>query len=337
MLKKRNMNKSGISRTWKLIIIILGLVLAIGLIFLLITQFESNTLESQADELDEKAEEKRELADELEKNATKLEGEADELDEQADETKIKKLREEASAFRDKADKLNEEASELEKEADDKLKEAAKALETSAAKLKEQASALRDKTGTRWKDADIKGKAVIVKERTIEVFTKTIPSYTKKFLGFEEWGSIDHYFITYLFVGFLAGFWMWLGAFIKNTVSKVKEGVMYSKKGTKLSKKIAISKGTWLDLIAGSFWKIPIIGIGYAIIMRVPIIMRIIQVITFDVLGLGLFFRSIVIAFYIGFLPTWIEQYARYRMRMKYYKKIQEVKYGAKIARSLSSG
>ena len=318
MIKKGKMNKSGKVNKRILIILIIVAILILAPIFFGIF-FKSKTLENQADNLDEQAKKSRAQADELEKQIEKA----------SDKDKID--------LRTEIDKLRSDANEYERQADLKLNQAADAAEDAAKKLKEKASALRDKTGTRWKEGDLGEKVTIIKERTTGFIKETIPTYFKKITGFEKWGENDLGFWRYLFIGFLTGFWMWLGVFIKNMSGRFTR--LIRKKGFKEAREKAkgLQKKEWLDFIAGDFWRIIIIGIGYAIIMQIPIINRFMQIITFELLGVNWFLRSIILAFYIGFGPAWIEQYARYRLRMKYYKKITQIKYGAKMTRGMASG
>tara|TARA_Y100000310_G_scaffold111916_1_gene110312 strand:+ start:1058 stop:2029 length:972 start_codon:yes stop_codon:yes gene_type:complete len=322
MIKKGMMNKSGKVPSGKTIAIFATMAILIALGIFAGFYFKSKTLENQADELDKQANEIRAQIDRIEVQITKAEEEKDE-----DEVKYLKRR---------VITLTEDAEALEKQADAKLNEAADAAEEAAKKLKDQANALRDKTGTRWKDATSEEKVAIIKEKTLGVFTKTIPTYTKKILGFEKWNEDDLGFWKYLGIGLLAGLWMWLGTKLKNIGRRFSTWVR--KKGLSTALKIGhrLPKKEWLDFLAGDFWRIVIIGLGYAILMQVPIINRFIQIITFETIGLNPFFVSIVISFYIGFGPAWIEQYARYRLRMKYYKKITQIKYGAKMTRAMSS-
>ena len=110
------------------------------------------------------------------------------------------------------------------------------------------------------------------------------------------------FIWRLFIGALAGFWIFLigqmSMWLRN---------MWGKGGY-------VSR--WQTLVAGNLWKIIAIGMGYAILMQIPIVNKIIQIITLELLGLNMFLVSFVIAFEIGLGPGWVEDFIKFRLRIK---------------------
>lgn len=97
------------------------------------------------------------------------------------------------------------------------------------------------------------------------------------------------------------------------------------------------QSSWLNLIGGQAWKIIVIGILYAIIMQIPVINRFIEIIAFKPLELSWILQDILIAFYIAFLPGAIEAYTRFKLRKRYYRQIQEAKFGVKMAKMMARG
>lgn len=97
------------------------------------------------------------------------------------------------------------------------------------------------------------------------------------------------------------------------------------------------KSSWLYTVGGSPWKTIVIAMTYAILLQIPVINSAIKIVTFEFLMSGSlwfgFIRSFIVAFYIGFGPAMFQEIARYRLRQKYYKKIMDAKYGAKIIRA----
>jgi hypothetical protein len=143
-----------------------------------------------------------------------------------------------------------------------------------------------------------------------------------------WGSIWHYiestgsFIGSLIIGLLAGFWLFLMNLLYRFFTRFSKTTM---------------KSQWLILIGSSAWKVIAIGVGYAVLMQIPIINRAIEIITFEVLGVNFFIRSIIIAFYIGFGPAWIESYQKYRLRLNAEKAVIYAKTAAKLEKARSGG
>jgi hypothetical protein len=160
---------------------------------------------------------------------------------------------------------------------------------------------------------------------------------KEALGFNKslWTFIPD-FIT----GFLIGLWIWLTYIIArgtNALNFLDRKLSDDEKKAKESR----LRNSWLGFLGSNVWKIIPIAALYAAIMQVAILNRFIEVISFSLL-LGLshnwvlksFFTSVILAVYIGILPTVIEQYLRYRIRKKYYKRILETKYAVKGAKEV---
>ena len=81
---------------------------------------------------------------------------------------------------------------------------------------------------------------------------------------------------------------------------------------------------WFNLISGRIWKIFIIGMFFAIIIQIPLLGRILQVITLDLINFKsnffeLLVRSLIFSFIIGFGPALYEYYSKIRLETKYQK------------------
>jgi len=127
------------------------------------------------------------------------------------------------------------------------------------------------------------------------------------------------FIGHLIIGLLAGIWIFLVSQISMALRN-----MFGKKGY---------VNRWQMLIAGNAWKVIAIGIGFAILFEIPFVNRFVQIITFEVLGVNWFIRSIIVAFYIGLGPAWIEDYTKYKLRIKAEKAIIAAQARAKLERA----
>lgn len=102
-----------------------------------------------------------------------------------------------------------------------------------------------------------------------------------------------------------------------------------------------SKG-WLDTLSGGKFKwikriglILVLIFLYPVLMQMPIINKIIEIITFEVLGLSWFLRSFIVAFYIGFGPEMISKYRAYSRRVWIAKQGYEEQAGLEIAKALA--
>ncbi len=132
------------------------------------------------------------------------------------------------------------------------------------------------------------------------------------------------FIPTLMTGALAGLLIWLIytlAFVSN-----KKLPWWLGGGGSL-------KSSWLEFIGDAWWKVLVIGVGYAVLMQVPFLKSFIEFITFKpLLNLAhewwvvAILRSIILAFYIGVFPGAIEAYARYKMRKAYYNALVRAKF-----------
>lgn len=128
------------------------------------------------------------------------------------------------------------------------------------------------------------------------------------------------FLGDLFIGALAGFWLYAVYVISKILNRLNKTAL---------------KSQWLVLMGSSLWKIIAIGVGYAVLMQVPIVNAFINIITLQIkpFNLNFFIRSFIIAFYIGLGPAWIESYQKYRLRIKAEKAIIAAQSRAKLERT----
>ncbi len=160
--------------------------------------------------------------------------------------------------------------------------------------------------------------------------------SKDILGLRE--ESKGAFFRSFFVGFFAGLLIWFIYFFIKIFRYFKESAEdnLSKRIFKKDKEeIVDSKTKWLYLVAGQFWKVILIGIGYWVLTQIPIINNFLKLITFELLGIPLMFQSIIVAFYIGFGPALIEYFLRFRKEAKYEKKVNEVIKGVSLSRAQS--
>lgn len=165
----------------------------------------------------------------------------------------------------------------------------------------------------------------------------------KALGFEQ--TMGDFFFDFG-VGALAGIFLWLMFHLAYQSEKLSQilrlkasGVVSLPGGDSLGK---LKRG-WLAMIASGVipWKAVIIGAFYAVLLQIPFIKVVVEVLTFKSilgvsLGVGWIIRAILIAFYIGLLPTAIEAYSRYKTKQAAYKRLLEIKMGIKSARTMGA-
>lgn len=174
----------------------------------------------------------------------------------------------------------------------------------------------------------------IKNSVVNLFNKGL-DFGGWALGFDE-GAYEFFFDVLM--GLLAGLWIyliyvlasWERLFVRFSLFKAN----YSSYSTNL-------KASWLGFIGSQPWKILVVAVFYAVIMQIPILNRFIQIITFEflldlkvVLTDGIivtffqniftfFIKSFILAFYIGLLPTAIQEFSRYKLRKKYYDYVLE--------------
>ncbi len=178
---------------------------------------------------------------------------------------------------------------------------------------------------------LKQNIFLCKDESGSFFDKT-KGFFKDILGANE--NI-YGFVSDLLVGAMTGLWLWIMYLI--VTFRIKK-----------SPALAKVKAGWLEFIGSNIWKIIPIAVAYAVLMQIPIVNSFIKVITFEVLlwlrgsdfltsVWNAFLRSLIIAFYIGLLPTIIEEYTRYRIRKRYYAAIQRIKFEKKAVEAMTSG
>jgi len=175
-------------------------------------------------------------------------------------------------------------------------------------------------------------------KRLELKIKSIPFLNK---AYEK----TKYYVGYI-LGFKTGFWAQLKTFISQGIIGLFAGlwiyllnllIMTLEGGPIGSNRQKVRhKKSWLYMVGGQLWKVVLIGLAYAIIKLIPVINRFVEIITFEVFGINAFFRSFILAFYIGLGPAAIEALWKYKLRKKYYTDLMDVKYGKKIFRAASS-
>tara|TARA_Y100000310_G_scaffold111916_1_gene110313 strand:+ start:2032 stop:2718 length:687 start_codon:yes stop_codon:yes gene_type:complete len=180
---------------------------------------------------------------------------------------------------------------------------------------------------KWENSNIWEKAsTTVKE--------IIPESLKSPLGFKESKGFKRYF----FIGLLAGLWIYIIQLIYNLIFKVEGEAISIKNFISFNTKrddliFKENKIRWMGLVAGKLWKIFIIGLGIGILVQIPIINKVIDIITLEFLVSSerIYIKSFIFAFYIGFLPSIVEAIAKKRIEWKYEKKVAKVTRATKLA------
>jgi len=128
------------------------------------------------------------------------------------------------------------------------------------------------------------------------------------------------FLWNLFIGFLAGLWIYLVYVISKVFNRLVKTTL---------------KSQWIHLMGGQVWKIIAIAVGYAVLMSVPVVNKFIEIITFQIkpFNVNWFILSLILAFYIGFGPAWIESYQKYNLRIKAEKAIIAAQSRARLERT----
>ncbi|PIN89234.1 hypothetical protein COU57_06260 [Candidatus Pacearchaeota archaeon CG10_big_fil_rev_8_21_14_0_10_32_14] len=177
-----------------------------------------------------------------------------------------------------------------------------------------------------KDIYIKSDAFIRSDKPLDILGFTIP------FSYEN-----------IAVGFFAGVWMWFVYLIIRLNRVMIEGHSFrgSVPGYIISKRdeeeIRERKTQWLYLVAGRFWKVFFIAIIFAFLTYIPILNIALRIITFENINLYFikinvhwFYRSFIVAFELGFLPTFFEMYQKAKIRNRILKKEMEMKRGMKL-------
>ena len=190
----------------------------------------------------------------------------------------------------------------------------------------------------FKSADTWGKTEIIAGDSWSFLKNSVLGFKDKYndpiMG--EWNKLGD-FIHYFWIGFLAGLWIYIVTRVASTWGWITVKIS-RKTGARGFDEYKRVRGTWMYFVAGSLWKILIVAMVYGIVMLIPIINSFIKVITLEVLMPNSWFiASFIVAFYIGFGPAAIEGLVKYRLRMRYYKQLMQVKYGVKTAKAMNSG
>lgn len=131
------------------------------------------------------------------------------------------------------------------------------------------------------------------------------------------------FFFRILMGTIAGFWLWFFSQVGRAL--LASIAWFRDKGAQQSR--------WMQLIAGSAWKMFAVGLGYGVLMQVPVVNAVIKIITLESFGLNKFLVTFVIAFWVGLAPAWIEDYHKYRIRIKAEQAVAYAKARAAIEKS----
>ena len=149
------------------------------------------------------------------------------------------------------------------------------------------------------------------------------NFFKEKLGFNE--GFFSFFYPHMVVGLMAGLWIWLlyefAHFTNRFLPKAKIGKVHPFSVGRATGQGRLRR-SWLHLIGSSFWKILIIGLIYAVLMELPFIHTFLDIALLAFLRDNYILRSFILAFYIGLLPSAIEEFSKYKIR-KHRKQIKK--------------
>jgi len=159
----------------------------------------------------------------------------------------------------------------------------------------------------------------------KIFGFENPEQDDKIFGLKiaSLGNIGIYFIR----GVFAGIYLWIVYILINYFERLKR--LRIKKTLK-ENPFEGGKTVWFGLIAGKLYKVFLIGIAYAVLMQIPLLNRLIQIITLDLFLNGFWLKTFILSFEIGFGPSLIEYYWKEKTKAKYERaktkarKIQEL-------------
>jgi len=149
-----------------------------------------------------------------------------------------------------------------------------------------------------------------------LYEKT-PAWLQKFLGFGTIQSFGDAFLRGFFAGLLiygvyriVKLFRWLHG--KNPLKQDEEE--YEESQTK-----------WFNMIVGSFWKVPLIGIFFAVVMQIPLLNRLLYFILFDFFFINFIPRVLTLSFLVGFFPALVENFFKETYRFKLKKKVLDAR------------
>ncbi|MBR9706541.1 hypothetical protein GOV14_05885, partial [Candidatus Pacearchaeota archaeon] len=155
------------------------------------------------------------------------------------------------------------------------------------------------------------------------------------LGFNK--SLLEFVYPDLFVGALMAFWIYLVYFFASGqmfIVRGKKFVLFKPKFIRQDRGEAAASSAyqsgWLGFLGDRLWKLIPLAVAYAILMQIPVVSGVIGFMVFDFARDGWFYdvfiRSILMSFYVALLPSGIEEFVRYRLRKKYYRRVVQLKY-----------
>ncbi len=149
-----------------------------------------------------------------------------------------------------------------------------------------------------------------------LYEKT-PAWIQKFLGFGLIEGFGSAFIRGFFAGLIIYGFYWFIKFFRwiNKKSLIRKD----------EEEFEESQTRWFNILVGRFWKIPLIGIFFAVLMQIPIINKLLYFILLDFYFTGSIVRVVTLAFLIGFLPALVENFFKEKYRFKLKKKVLDAK------------
>ena len=100
-----------------------------------------------------------------------------------------------------------------------------------------------------------------------------------------------------------------------------------------SEEYSEGKTRWLSLIVDRIWKVLIIAVLYATLLQIPILNKIIYILTLNFFFHASISKIIVLSFWIGFGPFIIENYLKARLEIKLRNKVLKSAKAAALERA----
>lgn len=143
--------------------------------------------------------------------------------------------------------------------------------------------------------------------------------------------LDTFSFKYLLIGWFAGLLMWGVSLLSKLNKRIKERITQ-----RSNPFVEFSGFYWLNTVSGALWKVVLVGVGYFVIMQIPLISRLFYFITFEFLFGRSLWLFLIIAFELGFLPQFLEKLWVASLEAKYERGVRKVVKASKTVDSLES-
>ncbi len=182
-----------------------------------------------------------------------------------------------------------------------------------------------------KQSDISVWGILSFERSswneLEDVSKFISGDLLGFDGYQKFNNSEYGLI----VGFFAGLILWIFCKFRNLYLVLCSFVnqkQYKSYDPEKDLKLRTSV-EWINFMAGRFWKVFLVAIVFFVLMYIPILNRIVQILSFQFLDISILAHSLILCILIGILPQLIQNYSNYRIKIHLEKRLLDMKAGAR--------